>query len=226
MKIYAHRGFSGKFPEGSKSAYEAAVKAGADGFECDIRLTKDGIPICFHDRNTKRITGRKGYVARLTLTQMLERYEIITLEELLKLAIEKRRDLIIETKHPTLRGREVEKKVLRILERYEKKISKSGIRVIPISFSYFAVKYLARNFGEVGWVLKRKWKLRFAPTSIIAFDVEKIKKLERSKYLNDKVLLLWTVNTKSQFKHAVKLEPKGIITDRPDWMRASLGAKS
>ena len=70
MKIYAHRGFSGKFPEGSKSAYEAAVKAGADGFECDIRLTKDGIPICFHDRNTKRITGRKGYVARLTLTQI------------------------------------------------------------------------------------------------------------------------------------------------------------
>jgi len=46
MKIYAHRGYSEKFPEGSKIAYLEAVKAGADGFECDVRLTKDREIVC------------------------------------------------------------------------------------------------------------------------------------------------------------------------------------
>ena len=42
MKIFAHRGFSHKFPEGSRAAYEGAVNAGADGFECDVRLIRAG----------------------------------------------------------------------------------------------------------------------------------------------------------------------------------------
>ena len=41
MKIYAHRGSSGNNPEMTKSAYLAAISDGADGFECDVRLTKD-----------------------------------------------------------------------------------------------------------------------------------------------------------------------------------------
>jgi len=49
MRIYAHRGASGDFPEGSKQAYLAAVEQGADGFECDVRLTKDKQIICYHD---------------------------------------------------------------------------------------------------------------------------------------------------------------------------------
>ncbi|NDA41465.1 MAG: glycerophosphodiester phosphodiesterase [Actinobacteria bacterium] len=225
MKIYAHRGFSGKFPEGSKTAYLEAVKAGADGFECDIRITKDGIPVCFHDRTTKRITGRSGFVSRLTLSQMRERYEVITLEELLKLSLEKKCDLVIETKHPVVRGRKVEKKVAKIVDKYSSKIAKSEIRVVLISFSYLAVKYLAKTHVDVGWVVKRKWKLRFAPTKIIAFDIEKIRKGESNKYLKGKELFLWTVNTKSQFREAEILNPSAIITDRPDWMRASLSSR-
>ena len=50
MKIFAHRGFSHKFPEGSRAAYEGAVNAGADGFECDVRLIRGGEIICFHDQ--------------------------------------------------------------------------------------------------------------------------------------------------------------------------------
>ena len=225
MKIYAHRGFSGKFPEGSKTAYLEAVKAGADGFECDIRITKDGIPVCFHDRTTKRITGRSGLVSRLTLSQIRERFEIITLEELLKLSLDKKCDLIIETKHPVVSGRGVEKKVLRILDKYSSRITKSGVRVVLISFSYFAVKFLANKHMDVGWVVKRKWKLRFAPTKIIAFDIEKIGKIESNKHLKGKELFLWTINTKSQFRDAAKWNPSAIITDRPDWMRASLSSR-
>jgi len=38
--IYAHRGASADFPEMSFAAYREAISQGADGFECDLRLTK------------------------------------------------------------------------------------------------------------------------------------------------------------------------------------------
>ena len=42
MEIIAHRGASGDHPEHTLAAYEEAVAQGADGVECDIRLTADG----------------------------------------------------------------------------------------------------------------------------------------------------------------------------------------
>ena len=96
MKIYAHRGFSGKYPEGSRTAYLKAADIGADGVECDVRFTRDGTLICFHDATTERITGKTGRVSRLTLAQMRERYELMTLEELLDFVIKRKRHLLIE----------------------------------------------------------------------------------------------------------------------------------
>ena len=62
MLIFAHRGYSAKYPENSLRAFEEAFKAGADGIELDVRLTKDGKLIVFHDPDMKRIFGldKKG----------------------------------------------------------------------------------------------------------------------------------------------------------------------
>ena len=40
-KIFAHRGFSGKYPENTMLAFEKAVEIGVDGIELDVHLTKD-----------------------------------------------------------------------------------------------------------------------------------------------------------------------------------------
>ena len=53
--IYAHRGASFDHPEMSLEAYLAAVEQGADGFETDLRLTKDGVIVCWHDPDMKRV---------------------------------------------------------------------------------------------------------------------------------------------------------------------------
>ena len=50
-KLYAHRGLhdnKSKAPENSMAAFRKAVDAGY-GIECDVQLTKDGIPVIFHD---------------------------------------------------------------------------------------------------------------------------------------------------------------------------------
>ena len=72
MRIYAHRGASGDFPEGSKQAYLAAIEQGADGFECDVRLTKDKQIICYHDKDTKRLANLDLEIAKKLRSQKVE----------------------------------------------------------------------------------------------------------------------------------------------------------
>ena len=39
--------------------FKLAIEQGADGFEADFYLTRDGHVVCFHDKDTERITGKK-----------------------------------------------------------------------------------------------------------------------------------------------------------------------
>src|SRR5436190_23888097 len=47
--IYGHRGSPRRFPENTLASFEEALRAGADGFETDLRLLSDGTAILFHD---------------------------------------------------------------------------------------------------------------------------------------------------------------------------------
>jgi glycerophosphoryl diester phosphodiesterase len=96
MKIYAHRGSSGNNPEMTKLSYQVAIDEGADGFECDVRLTKEGEIVCLHDATTKRISGKRLRVSRSNLKELQSVYELVTLNELLDLAISAKKDLLIE----------------------------------------------------------------------------------------------------------------------------------
>ena len=46
--VVAHRGASADRPEHTIAAYELALQEGADGVECDVRLTRDGQLVRFH----------------------------------------------------------------------------------------------------------------------------------------------------------------------------------
>ena len=56
--VIAHRGFSTRHPENSLKAFEAAIAAGADAIETDVRLSRDGVPVCSHDPDLKRLNDR------------------------------------------------------------------------------------------------------------------------------------------------------------------------
>jgi len=55
MNIIAHRGYSDLAPENTFSSFDLAVLKGFKIFELDVQLTKDNIPIIFHDYDLKRI---------------------------------------------------------------------------------------------------------------------------------------------------------------------------
>ncbi|WP_291480345.1 glycerophosphodiester phosphodiesterase family protein [Corynebacterium sp.] len=111
MKIIAHRGASGYRPELTLDAYEHAVDLGADGVECDIRLSADGVPVVIHDATVDRTSDGTGAVAAMPLARLREfnvgtaerPQRILTLRELLEFIRDvrpagKRPELFVETK--------------------------------------------------------------------------------------------------------------------------------
>lgn len=69
-KNFAHRGFSGKYPENTMLAFRKAVEAGADGIELDVQLTKDGEIVIIHDETINRTTNGKGAVSDYTYEEL------------------------------------------------------------------------------------------------------------------------------------------------------------
>lgn len=103
--LYAHRGLhdnSSDAPENSMAAFARAVEAGF-GIELDVQLTKDQVPVVFHDYTLKRICGVEGRVDAYTFEELQQFHlcdseqRIPKFEEVLKL-IDGRVPLIIEYK--------------------------------------------------------------------------------------------------------------------------------
>ncbi len=65
--IVAHRGASSLVAEHTLAAYEAAIAAGADALECDVRMTRDEHLVCVHDRTVNRTSDGQGVVSDLDL---------------------------------------------------------------------------------------------------------------------------------------------------------------
>ena len=103
---YAHRGFHDNrtaAPENSMAAFQKAVEAGY-GIEFDVQLTKDRLPVVFHDGTLKRVCGVEGNVRDYTFAELQKfrlcesNERIPLLKDVLQL-VNGRVPLIIEMKH-------------------------------------------------------------------------------------------------------------------------------
>lgn len=91
--VVAHRGASRTEPENTLVALEAALAAGADAVEIDVRLTSDGVPVIIHDADVSSTTDGSGLIHEMTLAEVKRldaspgrgpRQEVPTLEEALQ----------------------------------------------------------------------------------------------------------------------------------------------
>ena len=166
-QVVAHRGSSHHRAEHTLGAYVAALDEGADGLECDVRLTADGHLVCVHDRRVERTTNGRGIVSTMELAQLHEldfaswknpwgelddeapeldheSRKVLTLERLVQAISDYDRpvELAIETKHPTRYGGLVERQLVDLLEAHG--WTKKGAPVRAMSFSYVALNRLKR----------------------------------------------------------------------------------
>ena len=226
MRIYAHRGASGEFAEGSEAAYLAAIEQGCDGFECDVRLTKDKQIICYHDKDAKRLSNLDLKIADTNYDQLKKSINPLKLEHLLDLAIKSKKDLVIESKHPVPTGGEIERAVHKLLKGRTKEIDQSGIQIFLISFSLLATLRNKKSSYKSGYLVSKKILAKFNPTDLIAANIEIISS-DHSFVLNQirkgKQVIVWTVNDEDDLKLCQDLGVKAVITDYPERARKILG---
>ena len=70
MINYAHRGASEYAPENTFSSFYLGLLQGANGIETDVRNTRDGVPVLFHDSAVDRISDGVGRVCDYTLEEL------------------------------------------------------------------------------------------------------------------------------------------------------------
>jgi glycerophosphoryl diester phosphodiesterase len=184
-QVVAHRGSSLDNPEHTLGAYVAALDTGAEGLECDVRLTADGHLVCVHDRRIDRVTDSRGVVSTMDLAELdaldfsswknpwselddeapevdEETKRVLTLRRLVEVAGDYDRpvDLAIETKHPTRYAGLVERRLVELLS--EVGLASAGSPVRVMSFSAVALTRVKRLAPELEVVLLMKGQYTFS----------------------------------------------------------------
>lgn len=167
-QIVAHRGASASRAEHTLAAYLQALEDGAEGLECDVRLTADGHLVCVHDRRVNRTSNGRGLVSTLELDD-LDKFDwsswkvdwkepsspqddislaqskgVLTLRKLLDAVggWESPVELAIETKHPTRYAGLVERTLVALLDEYglTQHDPRRGSKVRIMSFSWISLR--------------------------------------------------------------------------------------
>jgi glycerophosphoryl diester phosphodiesterase len=226
MLIYAHRGASIDFTEGSKAAYLGALAQGADGFECDVRLTKDKQIICYHDSDTKRLSNIDLKIAKSNYEELKAKVDPYRLDELLDLAISNKKDLVIEFKHPVPTGAMIEKLVHKLLLDKKLEIKTSGIKISLISFSYLATLRNIKSGYQAGYLVKNSSLIKINPAPVIALNINIVRQnptVIADQHKKGKKVFVWTVNEASDLLLCAKEGVDVVITDKPAQVRMLLG---
>jgi glycerophosphoryl diester phosphodiesterase len=226
MLIYAHRGASIDFTEASKAAYLGALAQNADGFECDVRLTKDKQIICYHDSDTKRLSNIDLKIAKSNYEELKAKVDPYRLDELLDLSISNKKDLVIELKHPVPTGALIEKLVHKLLLSRNNDIKNSGIKISLISFSYLATLRNLKRGYQAGYLVKNLNLIKLNPAPVIALNINIVRqnpKVIADQHKKGKKVFLWTVNEASDLLLCAKEGVDVVITDKPEQARKLLG---
>jgi glycerophosphoryl diester phosphodiesterase len=205
------------------AAYKAAIDDGADGFECDVRLTKDNQLVLWHDADMQRVAGNSAQIADSTFSEIKSHYpQAITLEQLLILARDNKKELAIETKHPVPSGSAVEKKVMHLLAQEE---PIADIHVM--SFSWLALenirkidpqqKTVALLHDTFSFAMRRFTSAQAIGPGITAF--------RKKPHLNQdpRNLFIWTVDDADDMRFCADNGVDVLITNTPSYARSVLG---
>jgi glycerophosphoryl diester phosphodiesterase len=248
--VFAHRGGADALPEHTLAAYLRALDEGADGVECDVRLTRDGHLVCVHDRRLNRTSNGRGRVSTKTLAELdsldfgswhpgslveppdeadPDVTRVLTLDRLLEAVRDCGREvrLLIETKHPSRYGSDVERRLVEMLRRHGLADPQPDdrVRVTVMSFAALALRRVRAMAPGVPTVylleilppLVGRGRLPFGariagPSIGLVRSRETLVPALRAAGLTTYV---WTVNEQSDVDLVLASGVEGIITDRP-----------
>lgn len=228
----AHRGASGLYPENTMLAFEKAVELKCHGIETDIQLTKDNVPVIFHDEELDRATNGSGLLCNYTYKELLgldagkgfngkyKGQKIPTLKEFLEFAKEKNVYINLELKNGIIPYAHMEEMVIEELYHY-------GLEnnCILSSFNHYSMVYckkLDKNIKtgllymsglyEVENYAKTTKCDALHPLYYSVLHKEIVDGIKKAGYK----INTYTVNNEAHMKALMDLEIDGIITNFPD----------
>lgn len=224
-KIIAHRGYVAGNVENTISGLVSAANAGADLIEIDIQQTVDGEFVVFHDRTLRRLAGKNGVIANMTLSELKTLTihqngfsdKIASLDDCIEIAKALDVALLIELK---VHGQETEDVLPKLVEKLRKyKVLDSYYVQSADGQKMTQLKKLVPNL-RVGIV----YALNIGPieenVDFIALEeswvteslIEELKQLPTD-------LFVWTLNDDRSLQTFIEKNVSGVITDHPDVAR-------
>lgn len=237
--VIAHRGASAYTPENTLVAFRKAVELKAEMIELDVLMSKDGIPVVFHDGTLDKTSNGTGNVSDYTLEELkkldagswfsdeYKETRIPTLEEVLEFAKGKiALNIEIKTEAVTdnLRGG-VEEKAIELVRKYE-----MDDYIIFSSFDYRAVKHLKELAPDLSTALlyENKQSGDRGPFHLIttlradAFNCSYRQLTEdwmNQLKSNEIPVFVYTVNDEEIMTNLIKRGVTGIFSDKPDVLK-------
>lgn len=233
VKNFAHRGFSGEYPENTMLAFRKAVETeGCDGIENDVHLTKDGEVVIIHDERLDRTcVNGTGYVRDYTLEELKQfdvsykfadqcgPQRIPTLREYFEYVQDK--DIItnIELKTGIYEYPGIEQKVWALIDEFGLKD-----KIIISSFNHFSVKRMKELCPDIKCGhLTETWLIN-AGHYVKSCGVECLHPIYHN--MSEEVVAevksqgieinTWTVNEESEIRAIMELGVDAVIGNYPD----------
>jgi len=144
---YAHRGASTYTPENTFLAFYTGIYMGANGIETDVRMTKDGILVLFHDTTITRLTGMEGNLSDFTLDELQQftfekegrTDKIVVFEDFLKQFAFRDITFAIEIKQPG-----IEPQIADMIRKYQ-----VADKVVVTSFKHDCIRIIKEYAPEL-----------------------------------------------------------------------------
>jgi glycerophosphoryl diester phosphodiesterase len=235
--VIAHRGASADCPENTLAAFDEALRLRCDGIELDVQLSRDGVPVVFHDRTLARAGDAGRAVSQLDWTELqrlrLGGEHLPGLQEVLA-RYAPATELLIELKSyeaPTAPGRLHE--LIRLVVALVRQ-SAATDRVQILSFDWNVLGACRELAPELRRVLNLKPPPLLPPTlgprlgelSAISADVATLTPAFAAGVQRAGLpLLCYTCNTPQQLERALECGARGIMSDRPGWLREQLARR-
>lgn len=231
-KIYAHRGASAYAPENTMPAFELACEMGADAFELDVHLTKDGKAVVIHDDTVDRTGDGSGAVESMTYEELsgldfsngMEDFsgvKIPLLEEVFGLAYRKSVFVNVEIKENRLQNSyPILDRVLEI----EKRCGMFG-NVIYSSFNHYLLRELKKISESIPigilylgglvdvWEYAEKLGAQAVHPYYACLGDSALAPECHRRHI---AVNAWTVNDEADILAAIRAGADGIISNRPD----------
>ena len=236
IQVLAHRGASAYAPENTLAAFRLAIEQKADWLELDVQQTKDGQLVVFHDLRMERTTDGRGALRDLTLEQVKQldagRWygpefageRVPTFEEVVALAQAQGIRIFPEVKDPRLYPG-IEERVAAVISAYgyeDQTIIQSfdmtsleRLRQVnprlKLAALYTAASPLRGDPPPGVSVVGPPWELVTIDPSVV-----------RDAHASGRQVVVWSVEGAAAVRPLLDARVDGIITSRPDVVRALL----